>query len=147
MNVIVKLHDRSYDTSERASGGVDWRTRIERICAEHGAHLARDFDAAPYLYAADVLVTDHSSVGFEFMLLDRPVVVIECPELIEKARINREKVTLLRSGADVVPAREELPVAVSRGLADPGRRSAARRTVSAELFSPGTATARALQCV
>jgi hypothetical protein len=146
-NVMVKLHDRSFDTSERASGGVDWRTRIERVCAEHGAHLARGFDAGPYLYAADVLVTDHSSVGFEFMLLDRPVVVIECPELIEKARINPEKVALLRSGADVASPRAAALV-VQRALSDARRHSTRRREIAGELFyRPGTATARAVDCV
>jgi glycosyltransferase involved in cell wall biosynthesis len=144
-NVIVKLHDRSYDKSARASGGVDWRERIERICREHGAHLARDFDAAPYLYVADALVTDHSSVGFEFMLLDRPIVVIDCPELVEKARVNPDKVALLRSAAEVVPA-DAVADGVRRGLADPQRLSARRRQVAADLFyGPGGATARAVQ--
>ena len=98
-NVVVKLHDRSLDLSPRASGGVDWRSRIERVCQDHGAHLARDFDAAPYLYAADALVTDHSSVGFEFMLLDRPIVIVDCPDLLENADVSRDKVALLRSAS------------------------------------------------
>jgi glycosyltransferase involved in cell wall biosynthesis len=146
-NVIVKLHDRSYDTSARASGGVDWRTRIEYVCREHGAHLARGYDGAPYLYCADALVTDHSSVGFEFMLLDRPIVVIECPELIEHARVNPEKAAQLRSGADVAWA-SATALVVQRALADPQRHSARRREIAADLFyRPGTATARAVQCV
>ena len=146
-NVIVKLHDRSFDRSDRASGGVDWRDRIERICREHGAHLARDFDASRCLYVADALVTDHSSVGFEFMLLDRPVVVIDCPELIEKARVNPDKVALLRSAAEVVSA-DSVADGVRRGLADPLRFSARRRQIAADLFyRPGGATARAVQCV
>jgi glycosyltransferase involved in cell wall biosynthesis len=146
-NVIVKLHDRSYDRSVRASGGIDWRSRIERVCAEHGAHLARDSDAAPYLYAADALVTDHSSVGFEFMLLDRPVVVIDCPELIKKARVSADKVTLLRSAAEVVSA-VDVSAGVRRGLSDPSRLSARRRQIAGELFyRPGGATARAVQCI
>ena len=147
-NVIVKLHDRSYDPSDRASGGVDWRARIDRVCREHGAHLARNFDAGPYLYAADALVTDHSSVGFEFMLLDRPLVVVDCPALLQRARVTPEKVARLRDAADVVSRAADLPAAVSRALADPLRRRDARRTAAAELFyRPGTATARALQCV
>jgi glycosyltransferase involved in cell wall biosynthesis len=146
-NVVVKLHDRSYDRSHRASGGVDWRSRIERVCREHGAHLARGFDAAPYLYVADALVTDHSSVGFEFMLLDRPVVVVDCPELIEKARVSPDKVALLRSAAEVVPAGDAAG-GVWRGLSDPSRLSDRRRQIAAELFyDPGGATARAVQCV
>jgi hypothetical protein len=120
---------------------------MERVCREHGAHLARDFDAAPYLYVADALVTDHSSVGFEYMLLDRPVVVIDCPQLIEKARVNPQKVALLRSAADVVPARD-VAAGVRRALSDPSRFSARRREIAAELFyCPGGATTRAVHSV
>jgi hypothetical protein len=146
-NVIVKLHDRSYDRSLRASGGVDWRREIERVCRQEGAHLARGYDAAPYLYVADALVTDHSSVGFEFMLLDRPVVVLDCPDLIERAQINPHKVALLRSGADV-SSLGAVGRVVNRALQTPASLSARRREVAAELFhAPGTATARALQCI
>jgi hypothetical protein len=147
-NVLVKLHDRSYDPSDRASGGIDWGARIARVCREHGVHLARDFDIGPYLYVADALVTDHSSAGFEFMLLDRPIVVVDCPVLLQRARVTPEKVTLLRDAADVVTRAADLAATVSRALADPLRRRDARRAAAAELFyRPGTATARALQCV
>src|SRR6185436_8173208 len=65
MNVIVKLHDRSYDRDARASGGVDWQTRLAQVSREWNVHLAEGADASPYLFVADALVTDHSSVGFE----------------------------------------------------------------------------------
>jgi hypothetical protein len=146
-NVIVKLHDRSYDMSARGSGGVDWRTRIERLCREWGVHLAQDFDASPYMYVADALVTDHSSVGFEFMLLDRPVVVIDCPELLVKARVNPAKVALLHDAADVVSA-DDTAEAVRRVMADPLRLSQRRREVASVLFyDPGRASVRAAECI
>jgi glycosyltransferase involved in cell wall biosynthesis len=147
INVIVKLHDRSYDSSARASGGVDWRRQIERVCRENGVHLAQGFDVSPYLFVSDALVTDHSSVGFEFMLLDRPIVVVDCPELIEKAQVNPDKVALLRSAAEVVPA-GDVAAAVQRGLADPSQRSARRRQIAGQLFyRPGGASERAVRCV
>ncbi len=83
VNVIVKLHDRSYDAETRGSGGVDWRAELLRLCRIHGAKLVQDADASPWLHAADLLVTDHSSVGFEFMLLDRPIVVLDSPGLLD----------------------------------------------------------------
>jgi glycosyltransferase involved in cell wall biosynthesis len=147
LNVIVKLHDRSYDRSHRASGGVDWDSRIERVCARHGVRFVRDMDVSPYLYAADALVTDHSSVGFEFMLLDRPIVVVDCPELLARARINPDKVTSLRSAADVVAA-NAVAAAVADALADPLRHSERRRAIAAEMFyRPGSASIRAVRCV
>ena len=146
-NVIVKLHDRSYDRAERASGGVDWRAKIERVCHAFGVHVAQGFDASPYLFAADALVTDHSSVGFEFMLLDRPLVIVDCPELLVKARVSRDKVAKLRSAADVVEA-ADTGVSVRRALADPRRHSTRRRAIADELFyDAGRASAHAADCI
>jgi len=145
VNVIVKLHDRSYDQGDRASGGVDWRARLERVCRGRHLHVAQDADASPYLFAADLLVTDHSSVGFEFMLLDRPLVVIDCPMLIEKARVAADKVRLLQSAAAVVADTAGVVKAVGRDLGNRERLSSERRAIAAELFyCPGGATTRAL---
>ncbi len=148
MNVIVKLHDRSYDPDERASGRIDWYARLERISRERNVHVARGSDASPYLFVADALVTDHSSVGFEFMLLDRPVIVIDCPQLIEKAHVAADKVSRLRRAAEVARSAAEVAAAVRRELTNPERLSSHRREIADELFyGAGGATARAVQCI
>jgi CDP-glycerol glycerophosphotransferase len=127
---------------------VDWRKRLRRACDKHGARLVQDADASPWLHAADLLITDHSSVGFEFMLLDRPIVVLDRPELIAKARVNPDKVSMLRSAASVVLRAEELGAAVKSALDNPGQHRAERRRVADELFyCPGSATARAVQSI
>jgi hypothetical protein len=147
VNVIVKLHDRSYERSARASGTVDWRKRLEDVCREHRVHLAQGFDVAPYLFVSDALVTDHSSVGFEFMLLDRPVVVIDCPELIEKAQVSPDKVAMLRSASQLTSANRAAD-AVRRSLRDPDGLSERRKQVASELFyCPGTAATRAARSI
>jgi CDP-glycerol glycerophosphotransferase (TagB/SpsB family) len=93
-------------------------------------------------------VTDHSSVGFEYLLLDRPLVVIDCPELVEQAGVNRQKVELLRGAAAVVRTAGETAMAVREGLDRPGALSGRRRAVAAALFDePGGATARAVRCL
>jgi hypothetical protein len=144
VQVIVKLHDRSYDLSRRASGGVDWAARLRRFEGHRSVRVVRDSDACPYLFVADVLVTGHSSIGFEYMLLDRPLVVIEGAELIRSARINPEKVASLRSAAAVAATPEDTVRAVHGQLKQPARQSEQRRRVASELFyRPGTATGRA----
>ncbi len=143
--VIVKLHDRSYDRSQRGSGGVDWATRLSRYQGDPLVRVVRTHDASPYLVAADALVTDHSSVGFEFMLLDRPILVMDCPELLERSRVNPDKVQQLRSAADVVTRPTDLLDAVGWALARPARHSARRKEIGTALFyQPGTATERAV---
>jgi glycosyltransferase involved in cell wall biosynthesis len=148
VNVIVKLHDRSYDVTTRGSGGVDWRRSLRRVCERYGAHLVQDADASPWLHAADLLVTDHSSVGFEFMLLDRPIVVLDRPELIAHARVNPDKVTMLQNAASVVRAANEIGPAVRAALDHPAEHRSERRRIADELFfCPGSATTRAVEAV
>jgi hypothetical protein len=82
------------------------------------------------------------------MLLDRPIVVVDCPELIVRARVSRDKVALLRSAADVVADPAGVAAAVGLSLADPRPHSARRRAISSDLFyCPGGATERAVRCV
>ena len=146
-NVIAKLHDRSLDPDSRYTGGINWRERLSRFSGPHFL-LATRGDSTPYVFASDVMVTDHSSIGFEFCAADRPLVVFDAPGLIEAARINPDKVALLRSAATVVSSPEQLADAVADALAAPHRRSAERQRAADEVFfHPGSATERALRLV
>ena len=146
VNVIVKLHDRSRDLRERYSGGVDWAARLQPLLAPGRGALAPGHDISPYLVAADVMVTDHSSAGFEFLLRDRPLVRIHRPQLIELANIHPDYVALLASVSRSVDDLPATLAAVERALADPGEQRAERRRVAADLFyRPGGATARSVR--
>jgi len=147
-NVIVKLHDRSYDLTSRGSGGVDWRSRLEAFEGHPRVKLASSPDATPYLAAADALVTDHSSIGFEYSLLDRPLVIVDCPDLVASARVTPSKVSALRSAAEVVSAPGEAVHAVRRQLEDPSLHSCERQALARQFFyRPGTATDRAVRAI
>ncbi len=144
-NVIVKLHDRSRDPREFYSGGIDWMERVGGLMAGKTGHLVTDADICPYLAAADVMITDHSSAGFEYLLLDRPLVRIHVPELIKGSNINGEYVQLLMDASYSVDDAAGALAAVERGLADPRAGSATRRFVAEDLFHrAGSATARAV---
>ena len=148
VNLIVKLHDRSRDRRGRYSGGHDWIATLAPIVGGREARLVGGWDICPYLAAADVMITDHSSAGFEYLLLDRPLVRIHRPELIQAANIHPEYVHLLAEVSESAISLDETLAAVERALATPERRSAARRAVAAELFhEPGTATERSVQAL
>jgi CDP-glycerol glycerophosphotransferase (TagB/SpsB family) len=143
VNVIVKLHDRSRDLRYQYSGGIDWPALLAPHLEPGRVLLAKGADVCPYLVAADVLVTDHSSAGFEYLLRDRPIVRIHVPELLRLARVHADYVQLLSEVSESVTSVDETMAAVERAFADPARRSATRRAVAADLFyEPGTATAR-----
>jgi CDP-Glycerol:Poly(glycerophosphate) glycerophosphotransferase len=147
-NVIVKLHERSTVPHPKYTENVDWPARLARFQNEPRYVYATGAHIGPYLVAADVLVTDHSTVGFEFALLDRPIVVFDAPNLLRFARINVEKWNLLRGMADVARSAHELPDVISAALASPERHAAARRAASQALFAyAGHATERALHVI
>ena len=148
INLIVKLHDRSRDLREPYSGGVDWVARLQPLVVPGRAVIAPGHDISPYLVAADLMITDHSSAGFEFLLRDRPIVRIHRPSLIELANIHPDYVSLLASVSDSVDDAEDALAAVERGLANPMARSRERRLAAADLFhDPGGATARSVDAL
>jgi CDP-glycerol glycerophosphotransferase (TagB/SpsB family) len=143
--VIVKLHDRSHDPRYIHSGGHDWGKRLAPLLAAGRGLLAGSSDSSRYLAAADVLITDHSSVGFEYLLLDRPLVRIHLPELIAHTDIEPSYVEMLSSAARSALHVGEVLRAVDQSFADPRQLSENRRQVAAEMFyRPGTATSRAV---
>lgn len=145
LNVLVKLHDRSRDLRDRYSGGRDWMALVAPLLDGARGRLLPGHDISPWLVAADVMITDHSSAGFEYLLLDRPLVRIHRPALIETANIHPEYVALLGEAAHSVDTLDETLTAVDHALAAPEERSMTRRAVAADLFyRPGTATARAV---
>jgi hypothetical protein len=151
-NVIVKLHDRSRDVRVRYSGGVDWVAELEPVLRPstlfRGGRgvIARGHDISQYLVAADLLITDHSSAGFEFLLRDRPIVRIHRPELIRDANIHADYVELLAAVSESVTSVKDALRAVEEGLAAPDALGETRRAVAADLFHrPGGATARAIR--
>ena len=144
--VIAKLHDRSRETRYVNSGGVDWGARLEPLLQQNGGALATGANSAAYLPGADVLITDHSSVGFEFLLLDRPLIRIDVPELIARTDIEPAYVELLVNAATTTASVRDVVSAVERAFAEPHQGSENRRAVAREMFyRPGGATERAVR--
>jgi len=144
--VIVKLHDRSRDLQYVNSGGVDWGARLEPLLRSFGGVLATGSSSSRYLPAADIMITDHSSVGFEYLLLDRPLIRIHVPELIRNTDIELSYVDLLAQASSSVTNIDEVMSAVDRGFTHPNENSAVRVAVTNEMFyKPGNATDRAVR--
>jgi len=145
-NVVAKLHPLSLDREvPKYSGGIDWRARMAAIARPGRIVHVEDPDATPLVAASDLMVTDHSTIGYEFCLVDRPLIVYDVPELIEVARINPDRVRELRAAATVVGGVDALRCAVRDALERPERLSAERRALASRMFfDPGRATARAV---
>jgi CDP-glycerol glycerophosphotransferase (TagB/SpsB family) len=91
------------------------------------------------------MITDHSSVGFEYLLLNRPLIRIHVPELIKNTDIEPSYVELMATASSSVNNVDETVAAVESAFADSRVKSGDRVAVADEMFyKPGTATARAV---
>ena len=135
-DVLIKLHDHPRD------GTVDWPRRLRPLLDAH-TKLVRDFDIVPYLFVADLLISDASSVSSEYSLLDRPMVFLDVPQMIAAMRAKGRAVDLDtwgRKGGVTVRWPDEAVDAVRASLAHPHEGSKVRRAMARDLFyNPGRA--------
>lgn len=153
VNVVVKLHDRSL-RRYRSEVKDDFEAAVRAREARGNVRLYTGHDVVPLLRAADLLVSDLSSVANEFLLCDRPVVYLATPEHEAKVRAaaarrfgadDPENLDWLRRAGETVDGGAALAAAVERGLANPKARGAERRERALRLFyNPGRATAAAV---
>jgi hypothetical protein len=142
-NLLVKPHDHPKKQ-------IDWFGELADLESDR-VRVVRDYDIVPYLCAADLLLTDASSVAVEYTLLDRPMVFIDVPKLFKNvvkrgAPLDLEtygrKIGLVAQHAgDVVPA-------IEQALVDPCGQSESRRAMARDVFyDPGRAAERAASVV
>ena len=137
-NLLVKPHDHP-------KKGIDWMTQLAPLESER-VRIVRDVDVIPYLSAADLLVSDASSVAVEYTLMDRPIVFIDVPKLLKRVKKRGAPLDLTTFGRDigeVAGSPDEVVAAIRDGLARPGDKSEIRRTVASKVFhGQGGAAAR-----
>lgn len=144
-DILIKLHDHPRDRS--AQGAQELFDLVD----SHTIHV-KDFDIIPYLFVADLLITDASSVSSEFSLMDRPMVFLDVPELLGAAaaskKTNLDLETWGRRGGVIARWPDEAVEAVEWSLAHPHAASDIRRGMAADLFyNPGNATAAAVEWI
>jgi len=137
-DILIKLHDHPRDRGEPG------REEIEGMLDKH-TRLVTGFDVVPYLYAADLLISDASSVSMEYSLLDRPVVYLDVPELIDAVKRKKkgsfDLETWGRKGGTVARWPDEAVQAVEWSLENPDAHGEIRRAMAQDLFyNAGTAT-------
>ena len=142
-DVMVKPHDHPKNR-------IDWFSRLAPLESEH-LRVVRDADVIPLLFAADLLLSDASSVANEYALLDRPIVFLDVHELLAAAAAEDDRLDLGtwgRRGGIVAPDPGGAMSAIAEALGDPSIGSDVRRAMTADLFyNPGHATGAALSWV
>lgn len=160
-NLIVKPHPAFYrvvNQNDAYSRGMvhaeDWRTRAASL-RENGNvvfEIEYQVDARLALSAADVLITDHSGIAFDAILLDKPVIYFHCPRFFDEYLPDRFGVDgnsaihdiACNAGRDagiVVSNTPELITAVDKYFTNPKLHSEERQRIrDVLLFNPGCAT-------
>ena len=137
-NLLIKPHDHPKNR-------IDWFSRLAPFENER-VRLVRDNDVVPYMYAADLLISDASSVSVEYTLLDRPIVFLNVPSLLAKSKRQSKALDLETYGTKIgrcVESPEEVVGAIRESLDYPKRKSDIRKAAAQEIFyEPGHATGR-----
>lgn len=142
-NFLVKLHDHSYTPAAR----IDWEARLADVRAPNVAIL-RESDITPTLHAADLLISDASSVANEFTLLDRPIVFIDVPELFEKYSDTIDRDGWGQRAGAVAKDVPEIHTEIEKALANPEERREIRNRIASEgFYNPGGATDAAVDAI
>jgi hypothetical protein len=136
-DILIKLHDHPRDRS------TDWPSRLKPLLDRH-TKLATGLDVVPYMFVADLLLTDASSVSNEFSLLDRPMVFLDVPQLLaamQKKGVALDLDTWGRKGGLTARWPDEAVEAIAWSLAHPRHAGAIRRAMARDLFyNAGRAT-------
>jgi len=142
-NLIVKAHQFSYFKSRYASH----RRKMARWGRASNVHVvpSSEFDPVPYFAVSDLLISDASSVLFEFAATDRPVVWCDFSKLglqyrgPFRYRLERRMDRDIERYADIcahAPRYADLGRVVRDELAHPGRHGPKRREYTARLVGP-----------
>jgi len=150
-NVIVKLHPMCYDP-RYYPGGMNWSERLRKFQNNPRFCHVGNKPLDPFLAASDILVTDVSGAALEFLLLNKPVIFIDCPDFFSNTlgqygyeRAKDDVLQDIRANAGrcagiVVPDPSHLPEAINRTLQYPAEFEPQRIAVSQQLlYNPGNA--------
>jgi CDP-glycerol glycerophosphotransferase (TagB/SpsB family) len=161
INLIVKLHPISYcpengPNYQFYTGGINWVEKLSMFDSNPNFRHVPTNNIDPILAASDLMVTDVSSVALEFIMLDKPVIYIDCPEFFEKTlnKIysgfgdttadfvrNDPKANAGRHVGTVVYDISELPEVIERTLKNPDENSDKRKNFAKQLsYNSGNAS-------
>lgn len=142
-NLLVKPHDHPKKES-------DWFKKLAKF-ESHRMKLVHDRDITGTLRIADLLVTDASSVAVEFTLLDKPLLFMDVPGLIDRIKRRAPAIDLETYGRKIgttVNSPDKLTAAIADSLAHPDREGEIRRKMAKHLFhKPGGSVDRVVGVV
>ena len=131
-NLIIKPHPM---IALRHPSWIGWWAEMERRYTRVRLVAEDDADVTAAMLAADVLISDASSVIFEFLALDRPIILLTNPRHRSDPAYDPEDIVWRwREVGEELNDIDSVPAAVASALADPSRNSGVRAAYADELF-------------
>jgi ubiquinone/menaquinone biosynthesis C-methylase UbiE len=158
-NILIKLSVDNFGayTDFRRNGGINWFEELAAFECLPRVRLSRDLNVFPALAAADVLITDVSSVGLDFFTLGKPVLFMDSPKFYDQhlklwfphedtaSWVDKPYVNGGRQYGTVVKSLSELPGAVRLALEQGYSPEFERQMRAKLLYNPGQATQRVVK--
>lgn len=118
--LLIKLHNMTEDRFKELYANI--------AAANPNIFYLEDADYSGMMHAADLMISDVSSIFIEFLLLDKPVILFNNPRLKEFPLYREQDIEYMtRDAAVLVDSLETLRQAVLAELAQPQRRSEIRK--------------------
>jgi len=132
LNLIIKPHPA---IAMRRPNWLRWWRAMAIDDARVRLIAQPDADVTAAMLGSDLMISDASSVIFEFLALDRPIVLVNNPRHVhDPAYDPRDIAWRWRDLADEVTDPTALAGVVAAAIADPGRHGAKRAAYADELF-------------
>ena len=132
ISIIVKPHPVIFGRHSK------WITSWQNLANSNpNVYLVEDksADVVPYLQRADVLISDASSVVFQFLALNRPIILINNPNRFGTSHFDPKGIEWQwRDLAEEVEDLSDLPNAVRRALEHPEGRKDRRSYYRHQLY-------------
>ena len=154
VNLIVKLHPQSYIKDDPyCTEGINWDKELSLYKKYNNFYLAKELNSNPLLFVSDLMISDQSGVGFEFVVaLQRAIIFIATPRKKPRKLSGNEvpegiHVTGQFCGP-VVKNTKELKIAIEKYLADPNWYNQERLKLKKMVcFNPGNGADAALEVI
>ena len=142
VNVLVRLHHLSLQRKKNR----DWDETLTRFQSEYPNLIRAQEDSTAPFIAADVLVGDVSGACYEYILQDKPVVFIDCPDFFEKH--GTDSIAYYGRDAGDITHYSNLHEIVRFNLAHPENKRENRHALISRLIeNPGNATMAVVDCI
>ena len=145
-NIIVKPHPLLLRPS--MTGGTDYGKMLSRLTNERFKVVtATDVPIQEYMIVSDVLISDISSVVFEFLFLDRPI-LLQINSRVINYYSGQDYLNDILPAVSIFESAEQLAETLRSALENPKALSFERkRFVEREYFNVGRATDAAVESV